>query len=160
MTFKTSNIEELIIPLRIQIGDITATPTYSDETLHEILKYAVSGLMRRWNNRYYINNDGVVVRNTTCSFEFSSPPVIQRGDERPIILMASITMKSGRKFSTSGDVVSWRDDEISLSTIESGRQLSSSLMDDILELNNLLPPKRLARALYGPLPGWTQEFNQ
>ena len=162
MAFKVSNLEELILPLRIQIGDIGGTPTYSDETLHEILRVAVNGLMRRWNSRYYVDNDGIVQRSTATTFEFSSPPVIQRGDHRAIVLMAAIMIKGGKKFSTSGQAASWRDDEVSYSNIEGSRQLSTSLEADITELNSILPLplKRLAKALYGSLPGWTQEFNQ
>jgi hypothetical protein len=162
MTFKTSNLEELILPLRIQIGDTGGTPSYSDETLHEILRVAVNGLMRRWNSKYYVDNNGVVQRNTTITFEFSSPPVIQRADHRAIVLMASIMIKGGKKFTEVSQVVSWRDDEVSYSNIEGARQRSTSLEDDVTELNSILPlpMKKLARALYGDLPGWTQDFNQ
>jgi len=160
MTFKTSNLEELILPLRVQIGDLGGEPTYSDETLHEILKVAVNGLMRRWNSRYYIDNNGIVQRNTTVTFEFSSPPIIQRADHRAIVLMASIMIKGGTKFTESGQTLSWRDDEVAYSNIEGARQRSTSLEDDITELNSILPLplKKLAKALYGDLPGWKPEY--
>lgn len=159
MGFKTSNLEELIFPLRIQIGDTSAIPTYDDEFLHGVLRVAVAALMRRWDDRYYVDNDGVVHRDTNTTFDWSSPPVIQHKDRRPIVLQASIMMKSGTKFSTSGDVASWRDEEISYSNIESARQRSSTLQDDINELENLLPGKKLARPLYGRLYGETKDWE-
>jgi len=152
MAYKTSNLEELIYPLRIHIGDIAATPVYSDEVLHSTLRVAVSALMLRWYDKYYVDVDGVVHRNPSTSiFSFSSPPVIQNKDWMPIILQASIMLKSGKKFSESGNAISWRDDEISYSAIEAGKQRSDSLKDDIDALEKLLPSKKLARTLYGRL---------
>jgi len=159
MAFKTSNLEELISPLRFQIGDTDATPTYSDETLHNILRNAVSALMRRWSDRYFVDVEGVVHRNTNETFEWSSPPVIQYKDIRAIVLQASIVIKSGKKFSESGNVANWRDEEISYSNIEGARQRSSTLNDDIAELENLLPSKKLARPLYGRQYGWNKDYE-
>ena len=159
MAFKVSNLEELILPLRIQIGDIDATPTYSDETLHLILKNAVSSLMRRWNDRYFVDNDGIVQRSPIEPFEWSSPPVIQRKDWRAIILQSAIVIKGGKKFSESGNVASWRDEEISYSNVESARQRSSTLADDRAELESLLPSKKLARPISGRQYGWTRDWE-
>ncbi len=158
MTFKASNLEELILPLRIQIGDTSATPTYSDETLHLTLKSSVSALMRRWNDKYYIDSDGVAHRNPYETFAFSSPPVIQYRDHRPIILQASIMIKGGMKYSESGNAVNWKDEEISYSNVEAARQRSSTLQDDVTELNALLPVK-LAGVSYGRLYGWKHEWE-
>jgi len=154
MAFKTSNLEELIIPLRVQIGDNDPTPTFSDEYLHMVLREAVAALMRRWDDMYYVDNEGVVHRNPNVTFDWSSPPVIQHRDRRPIVLQASVMIKSGKKFSESGDVASWRDEEIAYSNIESARQRSSTLEDDVRELDMLLPGKKLARPKYGRLYGW------
>ena len=160
MAYVTSNLEELITPFRIQIGDTTSDPTYSDEVLHEVLRQAISALMTRWNDRYFVDNEGVVNRNTTELFSWSSPPVIQHRDRRAIVLMASIMIKSGKKFSESGNAHSWRDEEISYSNIESARQLNSTLAEDKAELDSIVPPasKKLARPLmdrlYGELPDW------
>jgi hypothetical protein len=159
MTFKTSNLEELILPLRIQIGDNIAVPVLSDETLHAILRMAVADLMRRWSDKYYLDNDGVVHRNPNITFDWSSPPVVQHKDRRPIVLQASIAIKSGAKFANSGNAVSWRDEEISYSSIEAARQRSSTLADDIAELENLLPGKKLAQPLYGRLYGHAKDWE-
>lgn len=159
MGFKSSNLEILIDALRLQIGDTGVTMTYSDESLHSTLKYAVNALMRRWQNRYYLDSENVVQRNTiNCYFDFASPPVIQRQDERAIVLMGAIIIKGGKKFSTASDVVSWKDDEVAYSNIESSRQTASSLSDDIKELELLLPSKRLARSISGRLEGYAREY--
>lgn len=162
MSFKRSNLEELIGALRVQIGDYSAIATYSDETLHNVLRYAVNALMRRWGNKYYVDNSGIVNRNLDyVSFDCAEPPVIQRQDERAIVLQASIMIKSGAKFSTVSSVVSWRDEEFSYSNTEAARQRSSTLNDDIAELDSILPPpnKKLARAKMGRLEGFTADWS-
>ena len=156
MTFKTSNLEELVSSLRIHIGDVTMI--YSDETLHGVLRDAVSALGKRWHDKYFVDNEGVAHRNPNETFNWSSPPEIQRSDGRAIVLQASIIIKSGIKFSESGSAVSWRDEEISYSNIESARQRSSTLQDDINELNAMFPVK-LARGKRGGLYGWTQDWD-
>lgn len=159
MAFEKSNLETLVLPLRVQIGDTGGTPSLSDEYLHMVLIESVAALMARWNDKYYVTNAGVVLRNANYgTFDWSSPPEIQHKDRRPIVLQASVLIKSGSKFSQSGDVVSWRDEEISYSNIESARQRSSTLEDDTRELNMIFP-RRLARPLYGRLYGQKQEYN-
>jgi len=165
MAYNTSNLEELIFPLRVQIGDTDAVPTFSDEHLHRVLRVAVADLMRRWSDKYYVDNEGVVHRNPNITFDWSSPPEIQHKDRRPIILQSSIMIKSGAKFSESGDVSSWRDEEISYSNIESARQISSTLTDDINELESLLPAsgaegRKLAQPLYGRLYGELGDWEE
>jgi hypothetical protein len=67
-------------------------------------------------------------------------------------------IKSGTKWSESGSAVSWRDEEISYSNLESARQRSSTLQDDIDELDKLFPIK-LAKAKYGRLKGWEKDWE-
>lgn len=155
MAFKTSNLEELIFSLRVQIGDTGTTPTYSDEELHAFLREAVLALMSRWSDKYYLDSDGVVTRNPDVTFKWSSPPVIQQSDRRAIVLQSSIMIKGGKKFSESGNVQSWRDEEISYSNIEAARQLSSTVEEDRLELDSILPKpqKKLARPIMDRLYG-------
>lgn len=154
MAYKQSHLEELIAPLRIQLGDTGVSPTYSDEILHETLRHSVDALGARWHGKYYLDNDGVVIRSPNIDFELSSPPVIQRQDNRAIVLQSSIMIKSGKKFSESGNAVSWRDEEISYSAIEAAKQRGSSLADDVAELKALFPVK-LARAISGRQYGWS-----
>jgi hypothetical protein len=120
---------------------------------------SVEALMTRWSNRYYISADGVVTRNPNCTFEFSTPPVIQSKDKRAIVLMASIILKSGKKNTQSSSTASWKDDEVSYSNIEGSKQLSSSLTEDINELNRMLPIK-LAQAKVHRNYGWVQDFDR
>jgi hypothetical protein len=68
-------------------------------------------------------------------------------------------VKGGKKFTESGNAISWRDDEISYSGIESARQRSSTLEDDKAELESLLPAKKLARAKMGRLYGWSKDWD-
>jgi hypothetical protein len=162
MAFKKSNLEGLIDFLRVHIGDTTGSPTYSDETLHNALRYGIMTLQPRWKSRYYLSADGVVTRSTSVRFEVAAPPVIQGKDVRAVILQASIIIKGGNKFSRSGSAVNWRDEEISFSNVESARQMSSTLTDDIQELEGLVPSKnkKLANALYGSLYGWANDWEK
>jgi len=158
-----TNATVLLPILRRQIGDIDTPYTYSDVTLSGYVLDAVKALGRRWNNKYYIATvagvpDQIVRTGENYSFDFSDPPVIEYGDERCIILQASIIIKTSKKFSESGDAVSWRDEEVAYSSIESAKQRASSLQDDIAELDRYLPI-RLARPLYGRLAGWHREYE-
>ena len=159
MTYKASNLEDLIFPLRMQIGDTEKPYSLSDSYLHGVLLEGIYALMSRWNDKYYATNDGVVLRNPNTDFEWSSPPEIQQKDRRPIVLQASILIKSGVKFSESGSVASWKDEEISYSNIESAKQRSSTLEDDMKELEAILPSKKLARPKYGRLFGWKENYD-
>jgi len=142
MAYTVSNLEPLINFLRLHIGDTGTSPTYSDEILHESLRYSIVSLGKRWNNKYYIDNNGVAQRNGNYSyFNFASPPVIERSDHRPIILQASIIIKSGQAHSGSGDAISFRDDEFSYDARDITRQRTASLERDIAELERLLPIK-------------------
>jgi hypothetical protein len=156
---KISNLEYLIDFLRLHIGD-TGVAVYSDETLHNALRYAVSSLASRWNTKYFIDIDGVVHRNTdTTMFDLSSPPIVQATDYRPIVLMASIIIKGGKKFSESGNAVSWRDDEVVWDGKTVASQITGTLQDDINELDSILGVgKRLARPIHGHLYGYSTEW--
>jgi hypothetical protein len=155
-----TNLESIIFPLRLQLGDVSDTPKYSDDMLLETLKHSVNALSDKWSGKYFIDNNGVVHRNSQTSeeFEFPSPPVIMLSDHRAIVLMASIMVKSGQRFSASNDVSSWKDDEISFSNIEGSKQLTQSLTDDIKELMSILPARKLARPLYGRLRGQYKDW--
>jgi hypothetical protein len=131
-----SNLELLVEPLKHHLGDVD---TYSDDFLHGVLIDSVFLLSRRWNSKYFVDNEGVVRRNNYCYFGFDVPPMIQYSDHRPIVLMASIIIKSGKKFSEFSFI------DVSYSN------MVPSLQDDINELNALLPPK-LAGARYSTLP--------
>lgn len=56
------NIDYLIIDLRIHIGDTESTK-YSDSFLRTSMINGIRMLQRRWDNRYYIFNESMVVEN-------------------------------------------------------------------------------------------------
>lgn len=154
-----TNLDYLITPLRLHIGGNTPPYTYSSDELRTHLVYAVKALAGRWNNRYIINSTtNYAERNPYLSYGFTDPPLIQFSDERAIILQASIDIKGTDSYLSGANAVSWKDDEVSYSNLESVKQRENSLLRDILELNNILPVagKRLAGPRKASLPGFTE----
>lgn len=152
-----TNIDYLIDDLRLHLGDTDTPYRYLDEWLRTSLVASVKALSVRWNYKYLVDSSYVVSRNTQDHyFPYDEPPLILVGDERPIILQASIIIKGGSLEDSAWESGSWRDAEIYVSNIESGRLRSSSLKNDIEELDDLLKPaqKRLGRTTKGSLPGF------
>lgn len=146
------NLDYLIPLLRFKLGDIDSTSyRYMDEWLRVALVSSINALQRWWGDRYTIDYDtNDVVRNTDVyTFDYDDPPIIQARDERPVILMASILVKSGQLESNSWNVGSWKDAEIAVSNIEGSKAKEFSLGLDWEELKYyIMPPtKRLATAL-------------
>ena len=160
---QTTTLAYLIPQLMRQLSDYTVPYTYDDTALSGFLFDSIKALGHRWNNKYFVATvadvPDLIIRNeNSYLFEFSEPPVIQGQDERAIILQASIVIKSSTKWSESGSAATWRDEEISYSNVQSARQRSSTLDDDIKELNELFPIK-LAQAKYGRSHGWTRDWE-
>lgn len=160
---ETTTLAYLLPQMRRHIADYSEPYAYSDTLLSGLLFDAIKALGRRWNNRYRVATvvgipDLVIRCDDYTMFEFSEPPVIQYQDERAVVLQASIMLKSSTKWSESGSAVSWRDDEIAYSNLESARQRSSTLQDDINELNSIFPVK-LARGKYASLAKWAQQWD-
>lgn len=154
---QTTSLTYLIPDLRLHLGDITLGEyRYLDEWLEVALIGAVQALMPWWKFRYLINGSDEVYRNSQVSFKLSEPPVIQVYDERPIILMSGIIIKSGTLENSAWSLGSWKDREISFSNIEGGRTRRANLQRDWDELTSMLtPPKsRLAGARKQSLPGY------
>lgn len=151
-----TNLDYLLPTLRQHLGDTDVlTYRYMDGWLRAALVTGVKSMQRWWGNRYLINPDTYdVIRNTDVEFDFVAPPIIQDRDERPIILMSSILVKSGQLESNSWNVGSWKDAEIAVSTIEGNKAKEFGYGMDWRELEMyLLPPtKRLATALRIPHP--------
>jgi hypothetical protein len=151
------NYDYLISLLRLHLGDIDSTSyRYLDEWLRTALALSIKSLQKRWGYRYMLDDDYNVYRNTSITFNFSEPPIIEQGDEEPIILKASIILKSGMLENSSYSFGSWKDAEISYSNIESSRSRDNSLRRDIEMLDNILKPpqKRLAGTAKRSLPGY------
>jgi hypothetical protein len=143
-----TNIDYLIDEIRLHLGDIDpAAYRYADNWLRTALTMGVKALQRWWNFKYLVEASPTynIYRNPTIVYLFPEPPVIQDGDERPIILMAGIMVKGGSLEASAWNVGSWRDAEIAYSNIEGGRMRDASIKRDLDELYNLLKPpmKRL-----------------
>jgi len=157
--YKVSNLGYLIPALRLTIGDTDpAAYRYLDEWLHVALVASVKTLEAWWLDKYLIDTDNNVYRNTECGvpFEQAEPPVILQRDERPIQLMAAILILNGSLENSAWSTYSWKDAEISFSNLEGGRLRNSNLGRLWDELNYLLKPptKRLAKTQKGSLPGY------
>jgi len=160
---QTTTLTFLISPLRRHLADYTVPYTYDDATLSGFLLDGMKALGHRWHNKYFVATvesipNLIVRRDNTDLFEFSEPPVIQYPDERAVVLQASIIIKSSTKWSESGSAVTWRDEEIAYSNVQSAKQRSSTLDDDVKELNELFPIK-LAQPGYGRMYGWTKDWK-
>ena len=152
-----TNLDYLIMDLRLHLGDIdNSAYRYTDEWLRTALVMSVKALMRWWNYKYLLNTDYDVYRNVNHVYLFTEPPIIEYGDEYPIILMSSIIIKEGSLESNSWGVGSWRDAEIAYSNIEGNRAKTQSLLKDWEALEAILKPpqKRLAQSKKGSLPGY------
>lgn len=154
----TTNLYEYIERLRLHLGDTNSSSyRYMDEWLRVALISATEALMSRWNYKYLLTNaEDDVYRNPNIRFLFPEPPVIQRGDVRPLILMGSIIIKEGSLENSSWNFASWRDAEIAFSNLEASRSKDRSIDRDINELDDILPirSKRLAQPKKGHLPGY------
>lgn len=153
----TTNLHEYVERLRLHLGDTDPDSyRYMDEWLRTALISGIEALLPRWNYKYLLDERDDVYRNPHHTFMFSELPVIQRGDIRPIVLMAAIVIKGGSLENSSWNFASWRDAEIAFSNLESSRSKDKSLDRDIDELNSILPEriKRLAQPKKGHLGGY------
>jgi hypothetical protein len=147
MITTVTNIDYLIPTLRLHLGDIdSASYRYIDDWLRTALVTSVKVMQRWWTNRYLVDSITYdISRSSTGVFSFNEPPIIQDRDERPIILMASILVRGGQLEANSWNVGSWKDAEISVSTIESSRakQFGYGLDWEELQLYIKPPTKQL-----------------
>ncbi len=154
--YDASPLDYLIPSLRVHLGD-SETLNYAPDYLRQCLILAIKALSRRWRNRYIYSATGVLSRSTDFqAFTMSEPPTIETSDEYPVILQASIIIKTSEYRRLATTFGSWRDDEISYSNISSSQALLASLQSDITELNDLLPlgTIKLARTRKGELRGF------
>lgn len=157
-----TNLDYLITPLRLHIGDLEEPYTYSDDELRTRLVYAVKALAPRWNYKYLINNDtNYIERNINTVYLFAEPPLLQYSDERAIILQASIDIKNTALYLLSASTVSWKDDEVSYSNKDSMVSYQAGLLRDLEELMGILPAagKQLVSARKSSLKGFTIEVG-
>lgn len=144
------NLDYLIPTLRLHLGDTDAASyRYIDGWLRVALVSGVKSLQRWWGDRYLVDSTNNVERGTNYTFLYTDPPLIQGMDERPLILMAAILIKSGSLESNSWNVGSWKDAEIAVSNIEGNKakQFGLGLDWEELKLYIVPPTKRLSPAL-------------
>jgi len=161
--FVQTDLDYLIGLLRIHLGDTDVDNLrYSTSILRTALVAGLKALGPRWKYRYSIDSSYNVSRNHTfLTFTLGEPPVIQYFDEYPIVLMASILIKSGVIQESSWNVGSWADDEIRYSNIQAASSRDESLVRDIALLDSIIPPrgKKLARTSKQSLPGFTEALG-
>lgn len=151
-----TDLDYLLPSLRLHLGDTDSSSyRYLDEWLKVALVDGLKELGRWWANRYFIDSDYDVTRNSDQSYEQNSPPVIETSDEKPIILMASLMVKAGSLEANSWNAGSWRDAEFSVSNIEGAKAKEKSFMNDWNALTAIMKPptKRpfasVRQAIYG-----------
>lgn len=146
-----TDLNYLIPRLRLKLGDLDPSQyKYLDEWLHAALIASVDTLQRWWADKYQMDDDDRV------------SPNIERRDIQPIILMASIILKSGSLENFSWNVNTWKDSEIYFSNTEGSRGKQDSLNKDWEELNLLLTPpsKKLVTSVKGHLPGYIGNIDE
>lgn len=147
MTIDTAiNLDYLLPELRIHLWDIEPTGyRYTDGWLRVALVSSVKALQRWWRNRYLIDDTNNAYRNPESTFDIDSTEVIATNDERPVILMASILVKSGVLENNSWSIGSWRDAEYAVSNIASKDAKEKGIDRDWNQLLMYLrpPTKRL-----------------
>lgn len=145
-----TNLDYLIPNLRLWLGDINPTEyRYLTEWLRTSLVGAVKALRGWWHDKYMVDDVTYLVsRNDQRSylFEYAEPPIIDHKDEMPIILMASIIIKSGSLQNNSWNLISWVDSEIQYRPGNVSKAQADSLKADWDSLKDYLKPpqKRLA----------------
>jgi hypothetical protein len=153
----TTDLDFLLPELRFRLGDIDPTAyRYLDSWLRVALVTALKALQRWWRIKYLIDETTyVVTRYSESTFLFDEPPVIQQQDQIPILIMATILVKDGSLENSAWRIGSWRDAEISVSNIESGKLKDASLERMWQELLWYLKPpmKKLTSGYRDSIPG-------
>ena len=153
------DIRYLLPDLRVFLYDIETPYTYTDATLGTILLAAVKILGRKWHNRYIPTTEYNVKRNTSLTYAAVEPPVVEASDEAVILLQAVIILKTAHAYDSVWDVVSWKDDEVAYSNIQSARSRDDSISRDLAELETLLK-NRLHPGRFAPLYGFHKNVNE
>lgn len=162
MTAATVDISYLNTNLRLWLGDLDPSQyRYLDIWLNTSLVASVKALRSWWHDKYLVDDTTLLIsRNPDrlYNFEYPEPPVIDHRDEMPIIIMASIIIKSGSLQNNSWNLASWRDFEINYSPAHISKAQTDSLKMDWETLKDYLKPpqKRLATPVKRHTPGFTK----
>jgi hypothetical protein len=149
-----TNLDNLIMFVRLRSGDTKSPYRYLDSWIRTSLVAAVDKLGKWLKNKYLLDSNFNVYRNpdyTNFTFSETDFGVIEPGDKDVIVLMATIILLEGSLENSAWNFVSWRDSEISFSNLEQSRargDILSKLWDELY--NTLKPPvKRLAGSKRG-----------
>lgn len=153
----TTDLDYLLPELRLKLWDVDPLNyRYLDSWLRVALVLSLKALQRWWRIRYTIDETTYVVsRYENSTFSVEAPPVVMQQDQEPILLMASILVKSGTLQNSSWDVGTWRDAEIYVSNIEGGKLKDAALQRDwdALQLYLKPPQRRLTAGARDSMPG-------
>lgn len=156
-----TNLDYLIDFLRMRLGDTNPLAyRYTDDWLRTALISGVKTLSKWWNFKYLLDASYNIYRNSASVsagvFLLPEPPIIESPDEEIIILMGAYILLEGSLENSAWDFVSWADNEIRYSNLESSRARTETLRRMWEELTNTLKPptKRLAQSLKNSLPGY------
>lgn len=116
----TTNLDDLIPVLAYTYGDYAGT-LYSEAIYRTALVNAVRYLERRWNKKYQLDDNNNIERNTSYSFDTTSPPIIEQQDEQAIVLAAVLLMRQAKITSSADTFTSWSTPDLSVSSVASSK---------------------------------------
>ena len=155
-----TNLDELIIYVRLKIGDTDSTAyRYTDSWIRSSLVSAIHFLQKWFNYKYLLDDFNNVYRNTNYGyfiFDEDTYGIIESGDYPIITIAAAYILLEGSLQNSAWNFSSWRDAEISYSNLESSRAKTNMLDRLWNELQGYLKPptKRLAQSRKASLPGY------
>lgn len=115
MITSSTNIDYLITPLQFHYGDYDGS-LYSEAVYRTALVNAVRYLSKRWNGKYYIDDDNDIQRDTGVIFDEDAPPIILPEDEYALVLAATVILRTVKLTSSADSFTSWQTPDLSVSS--------------------------------------------
>ena len=167
MIVTTSNLDYLIDPVRLHVGDMAGS-TFSDGLVLTSLVFGVKYLQHRWNSKYLIYASGMLVSGTTvntpqgqctldtlpnendvfrncyATFTSDAPPIIDQSDEYAIVLTAAILLRRSVFASSISVFSNWSTPDLSFSNVASHKALLDTINADVAALDMLFKGKLAA----------------
>lgn len=174
MIVTRSNLDYLITPVRMRLGDVTGA-VFTNSIILTGLVFGVKMLQSRWNSRYFVYTDSMhvqgtqistpggiydigytplendVLRNPALTFVSQPPPIIDQTDEYAIVLAACILTRRSVISSSMTAFTNWATPDLSVSNVQSGKMLQSLIADDEKALDALFR-QRLAHPQKSTFP--------
>jgi len=136
------NLLDLVPPFKRQLKQYVKGSD-TDSTLAAYLADSTEALNWRWTRSYAIT--------FTTPNSYSVSPDVAAKDKRPIILMASIIYKMGNV-----ELAGFRDGDFAYDP-QQGR--TNPIMQDIAELDKILPRAQLAKGKTAAMRGYSNGYN-